>query len=169
MVTLGEEDDQTAGAPGEKPSLESDTRLAQKEEQAFPPFRCHELRHRSAIRQLEAGRDLPRHPTGLLGTSGGAYGSAVPSPFLGDGTAVTLSDNQLGRFGRRSGRGRDAYCRPQRVEDLLVPAANGLNERQPVRLAIPRDVVPAWSDRQRCICAKSDRHRNVGPRRLNRH
>jgi len=32
--------------------------LAQKEDRSFTPFRCHDLRHRYAIRQLEAGRDI---------------------------------------------------------------------------------------------------------------
>ena len=32
--------------------------LAQKQDRPFTPFRCHDLRHRYAIRQLEAGRDI---------------------------------------------------------------------------------------------------------------
>ena len=38
--------------------------------------------------------DCPEHPE--------AFVPAVPSPFLGDGTAVTLSGNQLGRFDART-------------------------------------------------------------------
>lgn len=38
--------------------IKSAQRLAQKEDRAFTPFRCHDLRHRYAIRQLEAGRDI---------------------------------------------------------------------------------------------------------------